>query len=41
MGHDIHRSRFFSLLSLFSFTMLILVTGDNLLMILLGWEGVG
>lgn len=39
MNHDPHRGRFFSLLSLFSFTMLILVTGDNLFMILLGWEG--
>jgi NADH-ubiquinone oxidoreductase chain 5 len=41
MGHDPYTSRFFSLLSLFTFTMLILVTGENLLIILLGWEGVG
>lgn len=41
MGHDAHKSRFFSLLSLFAVTMLILVTGENLLIILLGWEGVG
>jgi NADH-ubiquinone oxidoreductase chain 5 len=41
MGHDPHKSRFFSLLSLFAVTMLILVTGNNLLIILLGWEGVG
>jgi NADH-ubiquinone oxidoreductase chain 5 len=41
MGHDPHKSRFFSLLSLFAVTMLILVTGENLLIILLGWEGVG
>jgi NADH-ubiquinone oxidoreductase chain 5 len=34
-------TRFFSLLSLFAVTMLILVTGKNLLIILLGWEGVG
>ena len=40
-GHDAHKSRFFSLLSLFAVTMLILVTGENLLIILLGWEGVG
>jgi NADH-quinone oxidoreductase subunit L len=33
-GHDPHRGRFFSLLSLFAFTMLILVTGNNLLTIL-------
>lgn len=41
MGHDPYQSRFFSLLSLFTFTMLVLVTGENLLIILLGWEGVG
>jgi hypothetical protein len=35
----VHKSRFFSLLSLFAVTMLILVTGENLLIILLGWEG--
>jgi NADH-ubiquinone oxidoreductase chain 5 len=40
-GHDPHVTRFFSLLSLFAVTMLILVTGKNLLIILLGWEGVG
>ena len=40
-SEDPHKARFFSLLSLFSFTMLILVTGDNLLTILLGWECVG
>jgi NADH-ubiquinone oxidoreductase chain 5 len=41
LGQDPHQSRFFALLSLFTFTMLILVTGENLLIILLGWEGVG
>ena len=41
MGHDGHKSRFFSILSLFAVTMLILVTGENLLIIILGWEGVG
>jgi ubiquinol-cytochrome c reductase cytochrome b subunit len=35
----LHKSRFFALLSLFTFTMLILVSGENLLIILLGWEG--
>lgn len=39
LGQDPHKSRFFALLSLFTFTMLILVTGENLLIILLGWEG--
>lgn len=40
-GHDPHVSRFFSILSLFAVTMLILVTGQNLLILILGWEGVG
>lgn len=41
MAHDPHKARFFSLLSLFAVTMMILVTGENLLIILFGWEGVG
>ena len=41
MGEDPHKSRFFSYLSLFAFAMLILVTGENLLIILVGWEVVG
>lgn len=39
LHNDPHISRFFSLLSLFAVTMLILVTGENLLIIQLGWEG--
>ncbi|MEM8792104.1 MAG: NADH-quinone oxidoreductase subunit L [Pseudomonadota bacterium] len=35
------RARFFSYLSFFTFAMLALVTGDNLLQIFFGWEGVG
>ncbi len=34
-------SRFFVYLSLFAFSMLMLVLGDNLLLTFLGWEGVG
>jgi NADH-quinone oxidoreductase subunit L len=41
METDPHLPRFFSYLSLFSFCMLLLVTGDNLLVLFLGWEGVG
>jgi hypothetical protein len=39
LGQDPYKARFFSLLSLFSFTMLFLVSGENLLMIIVGWEG--
>nr|QCQ69080.1 NADH dehydrogenase subunit 5 [Synchytrium taraxaci] len=41
MDGDPHISRFFSYLSLFTFFMLILITGENLLVLFLGWEGVG
>jgi len=34
-------ARFFSLLNLFVFAMLTIVLGDNLLVLFLGWEGVG
>jgi proton-translocating NADH-quinone oxidoreductase chain L len=41
MAHDPHLSRFMSYLSLFTFFMLLLITGDNFLILFLGWEGVG
>ena len=41
MSHDPHLSRFMCYLSLFTFFMLILVTGDNLIQMFLGWEGIG
>lgn len=41
MSHDPHNQRFFSYLSLFTFMMIILVTGDNYLIMFVGWEGVG
>lgn len=34
-------SRFFMYMNLFMFNMLILILGDNLILLLLGWEGVG
>jgi NADH-quinone oxidoreductase subunit L len=45
MGDD-HRDdrgfqRFFCYLNLFTFSMLMLVLGDNLVLLFLGWEGVG
>jgi NADH-ubiquinone oxidoreductase chain 5 len=41
MNGDPHNQRFFSYLSLFTFMMIILVTGNNYLLMFVGWEGVG
>ena len=41
MSHDAGFSRFFSYLNLFTFFMLNLVLGANLLLMFIGWEGVG
>ncbi len=41
MEEDDAKPRFFAYLSFFTFAMLALVTGDNLLQIFFGWEGVG
>ncbi|MDA0218828.1 MAG: NADH-quinone oxidoreductase subunit L [Proteobacteria bacterium] len=41
MSHDPHRPRFFAYLSLFTFSMLMLVTADNFVQMFFGWEGVG
>ena len=41
MSHDPHNQRFFSYLSLFTFMMIMLVTANNVLVMFIGWEGVG
>jgi NADH-quinone oxidoreductase subunit L len=41
MGHDGGIVRFFVYLNLFIFFMLLLVMADNLLLLFVGWEGVG
>ena len=41
MAADPHNQRFFSYLSMFTFFMLILVAGDNYLIMFVGWEGIG
>ena len=41
MSHDPHKPRFMAYLSLFTFSMLALVTSDNFLQLFFGWEGVG
>jgi NADH-ubiquinone oxidoreductase chain 5 len=41
MARDPHHQRFFAYLSMFTFFMLLLVCGDNFLVMFIGWEGVG
>ena len=41
MSQDPHKPRFMSYLSLFTFSMLVLVVSDNFLQLFFGWEGVG
>ena len=41
MSNDPHKPRFMAYLSLFTFSMLTLVTSDNFLQLFFGWEGVG
>ncbi|PID78805.1 NADH-quinone oxidoreductase subunit L [bacterium DOLJORAL78_65_58] len=41
MAHDKGFQRFFTYLNLFIFAMMMLVLGENLLMLFVGWEGVG
>jgi NADH-quinone oxidoreductase subunit L len=41
MGHDPGVVRFFAYLNMFVFFMLLLILGDNLFLLFVGWEGVG
>ena len=41
MAHDANVPRFMAYLSLFTFSMLMLVTADNFVQLYFGWEGVG
>ncbi len=41
MGHEDGYSRYFAYLNLFMFSMLLLVLGNNFLIMFIGWEGVG
>ena len=41
MANDSNLIRFFSLLSLFTFFMFVLVASDNFIVLFLGWEGIG
>ena len=41
MGHEEGYGRYFAYLNLFMFSMLVLVLGNNFLMLFVGWEGVG
>ncbi len=41
MGHDEGFAKFFAYLNLFVFSMLLLVMGNNYIIMFIGWEGVG
>jgi NADH-quinone oxidoreductase subunit L len=41
MSHDDRPSKYFAYLNFFLFNMLLLILGDNLLLMFVGWEGVG
>ncbi len=41
MGHDPAHRKYFTFLNLFVFFMILLVLGDNLAVMFIGWEGVG
>ncbi|MDX9724574.1 MAG: proton-conducting transporter membrane subunit, partial [Myxococcota bacterium] len=41
MRHDRSKARFFAYMNLFVFSMLLLILGGNLVVMFIGWEGVG
>ena len=41
LNEDPHLSRYFSYISLFTFFMILLVFSENMVMLFIGWEGVG
>lgn len=41
MSHDERPAKYFAYLNLFLFNMLLLILGENLLLMFVGWEGVG
>ncbi len=41
MSHDERPTKYFAYLNFFIFNMLLLILGDNLLLMFVGWEGVG
>ncbi len=41
MAHDPAYARYFAFINLFTFAMLLLVMGENLVLMFVGWEGVG
>jgi NADH-quinone oxidoreductase subunit L len=41
MAHEADHARYFAYLNLFTFAMLVLVLADNLVLLFVGWEGVG
>lgn len=41
MSNDPHQSRFMVYLTLFTFSMIVLVTSENLIQLFFGWEAIG
>ncbi len=41
MANDLHLNRFLSIITLFCWFMIQIITGNNIILLLIGWEGVG